>query len=285
MEESNTADDFRDWLGSNTALSETSIKQYFYVIRSLLGRYKNPTIDQLNNYVVMAGRRKRSGLVDRIAIINYLKFLKRESEIPLLAKVQDKGRTKLDKRPTIEHMAQLMPHFKDELTKDVFTIQSNSGCRQVEAWYIDIKDRLRYEEGVAIILTVQKGGRTRPLYILEEVARSVFDKPAYKGKRFPFLPDDAQNTDRDTFLRKHYERLKMRYWRAWERACKAAGLPKFASHDARRAIIRAVWKRHGPLAAKKVSGHTRFDTTASYADENDNPHAALSDVTSIMRRG
>lgn len=262
------SEEFREWLKLRYSMSPTTLSNYFYVIRKLLKQYDEAklTVDDLNRFLTAQGRILNSVIVMRSAIVKYCEWTGKKAWIADLKKMRSKGHKNPPSEVTYAEIKRLFGCFKDRASGDVFTIQALSGCRQVEAWLIE-RRTVQYKETHALAMIRQKGGRSDALVINDvQAARTVFGREEYKGRKYPFLPEYMQDLTREEILEKHYAGIRKRYARAWEQACTKAGLPQYRSHDARRALGRAVYSQFGIYAAKKVLRHKKLETTAGYIE-------------------
>lgn len=175
---------------------------------------------------------------------------------------KDIGRKHLESDITLDKLKLLLPHFSG-LHKDVFLIQFYTGCREIEALLIE-KENVRFDEAHCEILVTKKGGRSHKIFLPLVPAQAIFGKPEYQTRKYVFLKEKYQDLDRYIIMRDAYGNITKPYLVAWQRACIAAGLDAYASHDARRALIRAINDRHGLITAQKLAGHARTDTTMRY---------------------
>lgn len=259
--------EFSDWLEQKTRLGVKSIKNYYYVVVRLLNFCKDDiTIEEINKFIARHERKFTSGWAVRAAIIWYLNFANLRQWIPEVKQVRSKGRKKPPSLITYKDLKRLFFCFDDATYRDVFAIQALTGCRQIEALLIR-KKGVQFRDNDVLIMVSRKGGQYDSIIFPDiKQAHRIFSRPRYKGKKYLFLPENCQKLTRDEILILHYDSVRQAYFRAWRRACKKAGLPAYSSHDARRALIRAVYTKHGVYAAQKVARHKRIETTAMYIE-------------------
>lgn len=272
MADTRTAEEFRTWLENTTQLSPITIQNYVGIVRQFLQDQDfSCSIDKINQFLIRYTKGKWNTLATRGALLQFCKWygLPKE-EIEKVILLKDKGKKILYRKIKIQDIKSLINFFKPGIYKDIFVIQSCSGCRSIEAWFIE-KGNIEFdtETGSARVQVIQKGGRSRVLNIALELAEPIFNKPEYEGKKYPFLKSEYQSMSREEIIKKHYSGMRVAYWLAWKAACEKAGLPHYASHDARRAVIRAITEKYGPLMAKKLAGHDRLETTLKYLDSSE----------------
>lgn len=264
--EGSKGEQFREWLESR-AISPTTIRNYFFIINLLLNSFQNPTIDDLNLFFSRQTRNKQNATVVRAALIKYLQWTNQENLKTGLIKIKDTRPLNIGRRVHIEDIKKLRDSFKNEW-RDIFKIQLYTGCRALEAIWISRKD-IEIDDEWARIRVTRKGGRVDFLYCNKEIAEAILNNPLYKNKNRLFLPDNCQHIERDEFLKTHYNAIRMRYLRAWQKACKNSNLPLYASHDARRAVLRFIMANYGVAAAKQIAGHQNANDTMRYAEPVD----------------
>lgn len=260
--------EFKEWLKSTTFYSPTTINNYFFAIRKLLMTlpFENWTVEKLNEQILTHNKEFYNATTFRGAIINFLKWQNKEEWRVKLIKVKNRGTKKLPSNVSYEDIKKLFGQFEDATCQDVFTIQALSGCRQVEAWLIESKN-VQFQRDCAKILVRQKGGRNEQIVISNlHLAKRVFHNKRYKGRKYVFLPESLQDLSIEDILVRHYVSIRQRYRRAWIQACEKAGLPQYRSHDARRAVGRAVYEQAGIYASQKVLRHRNIETTAKYIE-------------------
>lgn len=267
MEENRKAENYRDWLRENTSLSISTIQNYFYVIRRLLNSYPTPSVEQMNVFMNFHNREFYNTVTIRSALCHYLNWIGKPRDVELLKEYSHKGLKYLKSNVNVDKLKTILAHFPKGIHRDVFLIQCNSGCRQLEAFTIERK-KCDLDENLARVLITQKGGATRTLVFKKDFLQPILSRPEYDKKLFPFLPDDCQKMSREDFLVKRYGTVRWSYWKTWVEACKKAGLESYSSHDVRRAVIRAVYAKFGLIKAQRVAGHARADTTVRYADDD-----------------
>lgn len=238
-----------------------TISSYFLIIRHLLKQYENPNIEDLKAFLKSYVRGKTNGIMTKCAIIKYCAWqsINREG----LPKVQDLGRKHLESDIDVEKVVQILQHFPEGVYRDVFIVQMLSGCRSIEAWLIE-RANVRISPNSVDILIVQKGGRSRTIKLPLEPTRFIIARKEYEGKKYLFLRDEFQSMSRYDIIKKGYNGIKLAYWRKWQLACAEAGMSKYASHDIRRAVIRAIEAQYGLRMAQKAAGHRRIMTTLRY---------------------
>lgn len=273
------ASEYREWLERTTKLSPTTIRNYYFVVRKLLNNFQTIDIDAINTFLNLHTRDKYNDLTTHSALSKYLRWIGKQEWLDkkLIERSSDKGLKKLRSNIEVDDIKKLLRHFKEGVCKDVFTIQAYSGCRAIEAWTIET-DNVEFNEDSARILIRQKGNKSRQLFIQRDKVEPVILKEEYINRRYLFLPDECQDIERYEFLKTHYHRIEVKYNRAWHLACKSAGLNTYASHDARRAIIRAIYDKFGIHAAKEIAGHNHMNTTARYLPDRETYVNALKEV-------
>jgi integrase len=244
------------------------VKQFLH--NSIYSNSSMSSIDSINSFLIKYTRGKYNTLTARGAMLQFCKWYGlKDQDIRNIIRLKEKGKKILYRKIKIQDIKSLITYFKPGVCKDVFIIQSATGCRSVEAWLINAeKGNIDFDDETnsARIQVIQKGGRTRVLHMAAELAEPIFNNPLYKDKKYPFLKDNCQNLTREEILRRHYSAIRRAYWRAWRNACSKAGLPQYSSHDARRAVIRAISEKYGVPMAQKIAGHVRIDTTMRYLD-------------------
>ena len=233
---------------------------------NLLRDYENPTLDNLNAFLNSYSRGKSFGITIRSAILQYCYYADlptKDSEgKDVLVFLKDTGRKKLESDITIEKATQIYKAFPEGIYKDVCAIQLKSSCRAIEALLLEGKN-VRQDFNCYTVMIVQKGGMSRTIK-LPLTFRAVFLKPRYKDKHYLFLPDECQSLSREVILRVWYHRIFQRYQRVWNKVLLNGEFGHYASHDIRRAVIRAIEGKYGLRMAQKVAGHRRFTTTLRY---------------------
>jgi len=265
---SELSEQYKKWLEVNTYFSPTTLSNYFYVVRRLLHKYplKSLTLNELNLFLTEHDKTYFNTVTVRGALVKFCEWKGLKEWIPNIKKIRGKGRKNPPSEVCFDDIKKLFGSFKDQTCADVFTIQALSGCRQVEAWLIE-RRQVQFKDGYALINVRQKGGRFETVVMQNvDLAEEVFGRECYKGKKYPFLCDDWQALSSNQILDRHYKGIRERYRRAWRSACTKAGLPQYRSHDARRALGRAVYDKFGIHAAKKVLRHKKIETTAAYIE-------------------
>lgn len=241
---------------------------YLYVVKGFLNymRERELTAENINAYLVKHYESYYNTMVWRSAILKFLTWQKKKDIAVELLKLKHKGLKHVESDVTYEQIKQLFGCFDNQQCEDVFTIQALSGCRQIEAWFIERKN-VHVRQGYVLILVRQKGGRNETIVINDvERIRTIFSRSQYRGLKYPFLNPECQHLSFTELLEKHYGNIRKRYARAWSKACKKAGIPQYRSHDARRAVGRKVYDTHGIHGAKKVLRHKSIMMTDRYIE-------------------
>lgn len=266
------AEQYQNWLEDNTALSVSSMKNYFYVIRRLLERSdsETPSVEDMNRFIFEYERNEiYNVLVVRSALKKFCVFIKS----PELAEQLKRTRWKSNshKKPfsniSIEDIRKLQSYFPHGKCRDIFLIQTHTGCREHEAFFIEAKN-VQYQENGALIHVIKKGGGNMTYFFPgKALALKIFTNKAYEGKRYPFLDTYFQQMERMDLMAYAYPSLSQMYYRAWKKACGNAGLQRYASHDARRAVGRAIHTATGDIyLVQKALGHKDVSTTVRYLE-------------------
>lgn len=284
-ETTNRAEQFKDWLELHTTLSPTTTSNYFYAVRKLLKSCENrePTANDMNAALLDLEKNEvYNVVVTRSAYQKYCEFANKPEIAAQLKAVRMTGRRKHPASDiTLDEINQIHDCFDDGETKDVFTIQKSTGCRAIEAWLIE-RENVKTHDDFVTIQTVGKGGQTAQLvFPYVDLAGEIFNRLAYKGKRYPFLSEACQDLSRYQIIQGHYDTVRKGYDRAWARACKKAGLEKYASHDTRRAVCRAIYNSSGKdlYAAQKVLRHKDPRQTMKYIE------GQKVDVANLLKEG
>lgn len=252
------AREYLEWLERTKDLSPTAIKSYYYVVRKFLSE-NEPTIENMTAYLTKHARKYYNGRTIYSALKHYCVFLKHTDWGEQLNLPKPKGRKYVTSKVTYEEIRELLNKFTG-VCRDVAMFQFLTGCRQVEAWFFDFKNmEIRDDRAEALIF--KKGGATHLVSLPIDFAKYLTKK--YAGKSRPFLDDDSQTISRDDFLRDHYSAYRTKYHRAWTKVSE-----DYTSHDVRRAVLRAVIKKHGLPMAKKIAGHAYVSVTMLYDDES-----------------
>jgi len=270
---------FKVWLEENTKIGPLTIQNYFYVVRRLLNRLyvKTPTLQEINQFLLDCERTGLFGIQTiKAAIKHYLTML---GHPKLASKLKPLRNSNQRKKPASEvthaELIKALPHFKNQTCQDVFALQLQSGARQMEIWLCE-RENIRYQQTHATIQIIAKGGASNVIIIPDlALAKSIFEREAYKDKRYPFLTKKWQKASRFEILESTaYTAIRKQYWRDLRQACKRAGIASYGSHDARRAVLRAVGDIN---KARVVARHKDIRTTARYFE------GAPVDIVEVLR--
>lgn len=262
----NTAREYKKWLEENTNIRPLTMQNYFYVVRRFLNRlYKPvPTLQEINQFLLDYERNEVFGAQTLKAALKY--YCTMIGQDKLLDDIKPLRNANRRKKPasdvTYSKLIKAIPYLKHQTCKDVFALQMQSGARQVEVWLCEAEN-VRYQNSHATLQIIQKGGATDLLIIPNvSLAKEIFSREEYRGKRYPFLPKKFQKLSRFQIEEgPQYGAIRKYYWRDLRQACKKAGIALYASHDARRAVIRAIGDIN---KSQRVARHKDIRTTAKY---------------------
>lgn len=274
-----TAQEFKTWLEENTSIRPLTIQNYFYVVRRFLNRlYKPvPTLQEINQFLLDYERNEVFGSQTVKAALKY--YCRMIGQDHLLDHIKPLRNVSQRKKPasdvTFSELVKALPYFKNQACKDVFALQLQSGARQMEIWLCEA-DQVRYNATHATLQVVQKGGESNVIIIPDvELAKTIFNREAYRGKKYPFLARHCQRLTRFELQEgPQYAAVRKYYWRDLRQACKRAGITSYGSHDARRAVLRAVGDIN---KAKVIARHKDIRTTARYFE------GAPVDIVEVLR--
>ncbi len=286
QDRNSTAEQYRTWLATTTNLSPITIKNYYFIVRKLLDNNSAPGLEDINTFLTQHTTRKSNGIMARAAVLKYLRW-KHKENIPQylvdkerLLPMRDVGRMHLPSDITLDKLKLIAATFPSGVHNDVFLMQFYSGCREIEAWLVETANVRITSIDVQVLIT-QKGGRTRVIHLPLLPFKAIFSKLEYQGKKYVFLKNKYQGCTRNEILQNYYGAITKAYSLSWQKACELAGLRRYASHDARRAIIRAVNDKYGTKAAQKVAGHIHESTTMKYLPDSE--INALETIRDVMR--
>jgi integrase len=237
------------------------------VIKKLLFEFQEPSVEDLNTFMAVHTRGKTNSVVVRSALLKYMKWVGIEKPEEKIMKHKNRGRVNLTSDIDVNKLKLILEHFPQGSFRDALLFQFFTGCRQIEALFIE-RDKIRVSEDCVEVLVIQKGDRTRLLRVPKEPFEMIFSQEKYGSKKYVFLQDKHQELNHDDLINRHYFAIKESYFRAWQKACKSAELDGYSSHDARRAIIRAVNEKYGLLTACRVAGHADQATTSRYLPDD-----------------
>jgi len=249
---------FYGWLKNNTTLSESSIKQYYYVIKKFKQEVKEIEIDKINEFITDNFREKRNYHY-KFAIKHYLKYLGREDLINQLAKVKIKPRKKIghyyDKN-TILRIINGLNYYKI-----VGLIQFITGARARAVLSFHRDKLIKEEKGIRLALK-EKGDKEVVVYIPKPYSEEVIKVIDHRKTEYPFLKGKSHNFA--TLLENNYRY----YLDEIKKSCESIGV-KFNTHDFRRNFAQIIYKKSGRNISivKAMLKHNKLATTEKYIGE------------------
>lgn len=264
--------DFKDWMRTNTELSEGSINVYVRAINLFQRRYDHLTEHNINDFISKGFRNRRSYYM-KYAFKYFLKYKGFEEDdegTPLLfnkiVKVKIKPRKKLGVYVKEDMIKKIIYGIKVEKFRDIATLQYATGARAREI--ISLKEEqidMNFDPGIIRLRLEAKGGKENITFLstdYETILRKYMKgKPGYL-----FLSD--MEIQGDDIIERAIQTQRTYFYNVLQKSARSLGLSKFGTHDFRRNVVELLKKRGTHIdTIKKALNHSSINTTLKYFDE------------------
>jgi integrase len=253
---------FEDWLRNNTFLLERTIRLYVRTIERFKRLFGNPTIENINRFIIESTKERRSYYVKYVFRL-YLKYLGREEDYPKLVKVRQKAKKRIGCYLAKEEIMRIIDLMTDKTYRIVALIQFLTGARAHDVLSFNSKNLVRQNDDVWLGLTPKGEKRLYYVFIPKKHAKLICDFIESSGKEYPFLKGNIENFVNAVNNNYRY------YYNEVKNAAKFAGYPDFSTHDFRRNFIEDIYSREKDLRViKDIAGHSNIRYTMQYLKQH-----------------
>lgn len=249
---------FKEYLRNQLGLSELSIALYMRTVKRFLLKYKDPTIENINKFIIESAKNKTS-YYTKFVFKHFLKYLGREQDYLKLVKVKQKSPMKRGVYLNKDELKQIIFSIPDETYRMVALIQYATGLRAGDVLRIR-KENVEWVGDMLRITLVQKGGNVSTIFLFEPYASMVWEF-VQKSKEYPFLK--GKNSSFERWVSNNY----VYYWKVLKQAAKKLGYDKFSTHDFRRNFAQDVFRTEQDIRKVQIAlRHKNISTTIRYLE-------------------
>lgn len=265
---------YKEWLRSNTKLSENSISLYARTANAYFREHQELTLENINSYITRSFRQKNS---------NYVKYSFR----PLLEfmgfELDDEGQPKLYKRlvkvkqrPRKKHgnyfsskiVLQIISKIEKEELRDIARLQYATGARCFEI--IELREENidwdYSDEAIRIYLGI-KGDKEGLTFLDKKKFSPILEKYCNNKPGFLFLDNslayDEEEQKRAVNTKRSYVYEELR------KVIKNMGIDRMGTHDLRRNTSEDLRRSGADLRTiQKALNHSSINTTMKYFSDD-----------------
>lgn len=265
---------YKEWLRSNTKLSENSISLYGRTAQAYFKEHSELTLENINFYVTKSFREK-SSLYVKYSFKPLLEFMGFELDtdgIPTMYKrvvaVKQKPRKKHGKYLPAKMIRQIIEEISNEELRDIAELQYATGARAFEI--IELREEnidWEFNPEIIRIYLGTKGGREGVTFLDRLTYGSILEKYCSGKPGFLFLPDTLAYDEEE--LKRAVNTKRSYLYEEIKKVTKKLGIERLGTHDLRRNVSEELRKSGADLRTiQKALNHTNINTTMKYFSDN-----------------
>jgi integrase len=248
-------EEFQNYLKTQTSLSESSAKFYYWIIKNFLAKFKEVNIENMNVRI-------KEYPATKFAFKHYLNFLGRQNEANSLIKTRSRPVKREGVYLTQEEILKIVELIPDNTYKIVALLQFLTGARAAEILKLK-KEDFKIENDLLKIKLITKGNRERIVFIPEPYNKIILNFIQAKQFDYPFLKGDF-NKPLANLVRNNY----IYYYNQLKKVVSDLGYENFATHDFRRNFVNRILDKTNDIRiANAMIGHAKMESTLRYLNK------------------
>jgi len=273
---------FEEWLREKKRLSESSIGYYVRVVTKFLNEYSQPTLNNLNEFIINNAIKKRQtafySIMKAYVQYKYTDAGDRNQIIDNLVKPPVPDGLKVE-RETLseEEILKLINNLEYMKHRIIALIQDLSGIRAGDALRIrrgEIIPEIYDDSNVLKIIIHGKGDKRNVIYIHDDIVQELIINFIIKNRlsdEYYFMENRSRIEKLNVSGNRNYHANYIAYFRDLKQSMAKTGIEhkSFATHDYRRCYARRVWNKFKDLhVLQELLNHENPATTMRYLKQS-----------------